>query len=144
VVFETGAAGAAAAAPAVGNGALELAGLPKAVEVLGDALERGPEPQDGALKALLPVGAHGGAQVVGRRDEGEILLLVEGHGPGRPAGVHVQALLRLVRGLVAPQVDEAQALRLDKVLEDVLLADHLELVGQDAEDGRRAGAGLRR
>ena len=62
-----------------------------------------------------------------------------GHRPRRPAGVHVQALLRVVGGLVSPQVDQAQALGLHEVLQDILLADDLQLIGKDAEDRGLAG-----
>ena len=84
------------------------------------------------------MGAHGRAQVVGGRDKMEVLLAVEGHRPGRPARADVESVLHLVRHLVAAQVNDPDAVIVHHMVENILLAEHLLLVHQDAQHGTAA------
>ncbi len=114
--------------------ALTALGVDAIEEVRDDVHGRG-LPDDLAAELLLPVGADGRAQVIGGRDKVKILLAVEGHAPGRPAGVEVEILPHVVRHVVAAQVDDADAVVVHHVVQHVLLAQDLLLIDQDAQHG---------
>jgi hypothetical protein len=106
-----------------------------ALEIVGDRFERGAKPKNGTAHLFLPKIANRRTQIIRRRHKGELLLLVKGHGPGRPARAKIEILFRIIRHFVIAQVHQTHAIGLDEMVQDFVLFQHLHVVSENAQNG---------
>ena len=105
------------------------------LQIVGDSLQGGAIPKDGTIDLFFPVGPNRGAQVIGRGHEEKFLLPVERHRPGGPAGADFEIFFEIVRHLVITQVDQADPVRFHRVVQHIVLLQHLQVIGEDSQNG---------